>query len=116
MATAARKRGGRGGAGSRGVFAPAVRETIEYAERIHERPRACPMFPEVIGHSAITETICYMQGYLAGRIASTGKRPSRQEMRELRSAVLHDPKVSDIIVGTQRTVRLGVGDTYPSEF
>lgn len=120
MATASRKRGGRGA--PREVFAPAVRETIEYAARIHGRPKACPMFPEVIGDSSIagesgvTETICYIQGYLAGRIASTGKRPSRREMRALRHAVMHDPKVSNIILGRQKPVRLGASDAYPCEF
>lgn len=87
----------------KGIFAPAAMETIEYAAGIVKDPRRCPMFPYINEHNGFGEAVCYMHGYLAGRIASTGKTPTKEEMDSLRFTVLHDPRVRDIVLGMQKS-------------
>jgi len=82
-------------------FEDAIRETKAYAARIHDSPPDCPMFPVINRSNGAVETLCYMQGYLAGRIESAGKRPTREQMRAIRHDVMHDDAVRDIVVGMQ---------------
>lgn len=84
-----------------GVHEDAMRETKEYAAGIREDPEKCPMFPVVNRSNGAAETICYMQGYLAGRLASAGKKPTKRQMEAIRDDVLHDEGVIDIVVGMQ---------------
>lgn len=79
----------------------AMRETKEHAARIRKDPEACPTFPVVNRSNGAAETICYMQGYLAGRLASAGKKPTKGQMEAIRDDVLHDEAVIGIVVGMQ---------------
>lgn len=82
-------------------YEDAIRETKEYAARIQGDPSKCPLFPNINRSNGAAETLCYMQGYLAGRIESAGKRPTRKEMRDIRHNVMHDDAVREIVVGMQ---------------
>jgi len=84
-----------------GTFEGAIRETKAYAARIRDNPPDCPMFPIINRSNGAVETLCYMQGYLAGRIESTGKRPTREQMGAIRHDVMHDNAVRDVVVGMQ---------------
>ena len=44
-----------------------------------------------------------MQGYPAGRMASTGRAPTREEMGTVRHNVMHDDAVRELVVGMQET-------------
>ena len=83
----------------------AVGETKRYAARIAKDPTACPMFPVVNEYNGFAETLCYVQGYLAGLVASTGQRPTKAEMDELVYDTLNDPKVGDMAAEMQADIR-----------
>ncbi len=76
----------------------AVEATKRYAARIVDDPKACPMFPLVTEHNGPLETLCYMQGYLAGIVGFTGAIPSRKVMDALVHDALSDDNVRDIVV------------------
>jgi len=84
-------------------YADAIREAKAYAARIRDDPSACPMFPNINRPNGAAETLCYMQGYLAGRIESAGKKPTRGQMAAIRHDVMHDDAVREIVVGMQDT-------------
>lgn len=98
---------------SESAYGDAVRETKAYAARIHDDPQACPMFPGINRSNGAAETLCYMQGYLAGRLESSGKRPTREQMMEIRDDVMHDDAVREIVVGMQDATLLRPGETPP---
>lgn len=79
----------------------AMRETREHAAEIRGDPEKCLTFPVVNRSNGAAETICYIQGYLAGRLASAGKKPTKRQMEAIRDDVLHDEGVIDIVVGMQ---------------
>jgi len=78
-----------------------MRETKEHAAGIRADPERRPMLPVVNRSNGAAETICYMQGCLAGRLASAGKKPTKRQMEAIRDDVLHDEGVIDIVVGVQ---------------
>lgn len=84
-------------------YVTAIREAKAYATRIRDNPAACPMFPNINRSDGAAETLCYMQGYLAARIAHAGARPTREQMRAIRHDVMHDDAVREIVVGMQDT-------------
>jgi len=90
----------------------AVSETKRYAARIVGDPGACPMFPHVNEHNGAAETFCYVQGYLAGLVASSGQRPTKAEMDELVHETLNDPNVCDMAVKMQADVKF-LDTRYP---
>lgn len=94
-------------------YEDAIRKTKEYAARIHDNPQACPMFPNIHRPYGAAETLCYMQGYLAGRIESAGRMPTKKEMKAIRHNVMHDDAVRDIVVGMQDETLLRPGDSPP---
>ena len=82
-------------------YEDAIRETKEYAASIQANPPDCPLFPNINRSNGAAEALCYMQGYLAGRIKSARQRPTKEEMRAIRHDVMHDDAVRDIVVGMQ---------------
>ena len=79
----------------------AVSETKRYTASIAPNPTACPMFPVINEYNGTGEALCYVQGYLAGLVASTGQRPTKAEMDEIVLDALNDPSVGDIIKKVQ---------------
>jgi len=59
------------------------------------------MFPVINEYNGTGEALCYVQGYLAGLVASTGQRPTKAEMDEIVLDALNDPSVGDIIKKVQ---------------
>ena len=108
--------GRRGGKATHGnpAFESAARETKAYAARILGNPPACPMFPGVNRANGAAETLCYMQGYLAGRLEAAGKTPTRVQMAASRDDVMHDDAVREIVVGMQDSTLSVPGVTLPS--
>ena len=96
-----RTRGGRAAQALGRLHGEAARETKEHAAAIRANPEACLTFPVVNRTNGAAETICYIQGYLAGRLASVGKKPTKGQMEAIRDDVLHDEAVIDVIVGMQ---------------
>jgi len=94
----------------------AVGETKRYTASIAGNPRACPMFPPVNEGNGTAEALCYVQGYLAGLVASTGQRPTKAEMDEIVLDALSDPSVRAIISEVQADVRPFDGICPPREF
>lgn len=94
-------------------YGGAIRDTKEYAAKIRDNPTDCPMFPNINRPNGAAETLCYMQGYLAGRIESVGERPTREQMRAIRHDVMHDDAVREIVVGMQDTTLYLPGDPLP---
>lgn len=90
-----------------------IRETKAYAARIRDDPQACPLFPGINRSNGAAETLCYMQGYLAGRLESAGKRPTREQMMAIRDDVMHDDAVREIVVGMQDSTLSRPGDPPP---
>ena len=83
----------------------AVSETKRYAASIAGDPRACPMLPPINEGNGTAEALCYVQGYLAGLVASTGQRPTKAEMDEIVLDALSDPSVRAVAAKLQADVR-----------
>ena len=84
----------------------ASEEAKQYAARILANPKGCPMFPVINGHNGAAETLCYMQGYLAGIVGFMGARPTKKEMDTIVHETLCDPNVRDVVVKMQTPVDL----------
>jgi len=95
-----------------GPLERAARETKGYAARIVDDPEACPMFPPINEHNGASETLCYVQGYLAGLVAAAGQSPTKAEMDRVVYDTLCDPNVRDIAVKMQADVKFS-GTPYP---
>lgn len=78
-----------------------IREAKAHAARMRGDPGGCPTFPDINRSCGAAEALCYMQGYLAGRIEAAGLSPTRAEMRAARHDVMHDDAVREIVVGMQ---------------
>ncbi len=84
----------------------AVVETKKYAKRILANPEACPMFPVINERNGLAETLCYVQGYLAGLVSSMGEKPSKELMDALVYETLCDPNVRDMAIKMQAFVSI----------
>ena len=97
-------------------YRAAMRETKEHAARVLADPAACPTFPSINRSNGLAEALCYMQGYLAGRMASTGRAPTSEEMRAVRHDVMHDGAVRELVVGMQETLPSPEDSAQPRGF
>ena len=64
-----------------------------------------PHVPRGEEYNGLPETLCYVQGYLAGLVASTGQRPTKAEMDELVHETLNDSNVCEMAVKMQADVK-----------
>ena len=94
----------------------AVEETKRYAKRILANPEACPMFPVINKGNGLAETLCYVQGYLAGLVSSMGEKPSKELMDALAYETLCDPSVRDMAVKMQAPIDLDTCLNPPREY
>ena len=85
-------------------LAVAANEAKQYAARILANPKGCPMFPVINEYNGAAETLCYLQGYLAGIVGFLGVMPTKGEMDAIVHDTLCDPNVRDVAVKMQKTV------------
>jgi len=89
---------------AKGPLELAAAETKRYAARIAKDPKACPMFPVINEGNGMLETLCYVQGYLAGLVAAAGQSPTKAEMDELVYDTINDPNVSEMATRMQADI------------
>ena len=94
----------------------AVDATKRYAKRIRDNPEACPMFPVINYSNGLAETLCYVQGYLAGFVSSMGEKPTKELMDALAYETLCDPNVRDMAVKMQESINLDIPLNPPREY
>jgi len=87
-----------------GPLERAAADTKRYAARIAKDPTACPMFPVINEDNGMFETLCYIQGYLAGLVAAAGQSPTKAEMDRIVHDTINDPSVCEMATRMQADI------------